>query len=245
MKPTFLLLSLAFALTAQASWWGSSKPEPAYDTWSAEQLTTWLKDHKVPVTDKKLSQPELKELVKLHWDLSAAWTYDQYAHAQKAFADVRDTAFEKWDESHLRDFLLKQGIVAPKGPKEQLVQLARSRYKAYTNAASSYSSRASTAYTDATHQATETLSSVAARVTDAVSRTLDDTKDYVYSTWDDNKLREYLESKGVQVKEQAQNTRNDLLGMMRDAYAKVTQPVWEAWSDSYLVRQVSFFFTSR
>ena len=99
MKPTLLLLGLGLALTAQASWWGSSNLEPAYDMWSTEQLTT---------------------------------------------------------------------------------------------------------YTDATHRATETLSSMASRVTDTVARTLDDTKDYVYLTWDDNKLREYLESKGAQVKEEAQ-----------------------------------------
>ena len=75
---------------------------------------------------------------------------------------------------------------------------------------------------------------MASRVTDTVARTLDDTKDYVYLIWDDNKLREYLESKGVQVKEQAQKSRNDLPGKMRDAYAKVTQPVWEASGEQLL-----------
>jgi len=34
--------------------------------------------------------------------------------------------FAAWDESKLRQWLLDQGIVAPKGPKEQLVQSAKS-----------------------------------------------------------------------------------------------------------------------
>jgi hypothetical protein len=175
---------------------------------------------------------------------ASSWTYDQYASAQKSFADIRDTTFDKWDESRLREFLLEQGVVAPKGPKEQLVLLAKGRYKQYTEAASSYSARASTAvYGDSAYQATQSLSSLVSQATTAAAqatrdaaRALDDSKDYVYSTWDDNRLRSYLESKGVKVQEKARKNRADLLGLMRDAYAKVTNPVWEAWSDSYIVR---------
>ena len=45
-------------------------------------------------------------------------------------------SFDKWDESHLWEFLLKQGMVAPKGPKKHLVHLAKSKYSSFTNAAS-------------------------------------------------------------------------------------------------------------
>lgn len=243
MKLSILLLGLA---TVQASsWFGSNSDSasPAYTTWSAGELKSWLHEHDIPISEKSPSKDELRTLVEQHWNSASAWTYDQYASAQKSFADIRDASFEKWDDSRLREFLLEQGIVAPKGPREKLVQLAKSRYHAYTNAASSFSARASTAaYGDSTHQATQSLSSLAAQATDSVVRTLDDSKDYVYSTWDDNRLRSYLESKGVQVKDQAQKGRADLLGMMRDAYAKAIEPVWEAWSDSYIVCSFRWYF---
>ena len=52
--------------------------------------------------------------------------------------------------------------------------------------------------------------------------------------WDDNRLRSYLEERGV-IKTKSQATRDELLGKMRDAYAKTTNPIWQAWSDSYIV----------
>ncbi|KAF8064088.1 hypothetical protein FPV67DRAFT_1420244 [Lyophyllum atratum] len=236
MRPSLILLGLGLTATAQASsWFGSSEPAPPYQTWSVSELKSWLQAHNIPVKSKTPTQAELKALVDKNWNSASAWTYDQYASAQKTFADLRDDAFEKWDESRLREFLLDQGIVAPKGPKEQLVHLAKTQYRAYQNAASSFAARASTAlYGDSTHQASKSLSSLAAQATDTVARALDDTKDYVYSTWDNNKLRKYLESKGVQLKEDAKQSREELLRLMHDAYAKVTTPVYEAWSDSYL-----------
>lgn len=52
--------------------------------------------------------------------------------------------------------------------------------------------------------------------------------------WDDNRLRSYLEEKGV-LETKAQASRNELLARMRDAYAKITEPIWHAWSDSCIV----------
>ncbi|KAG6884899.1 hypothetical protein C0993_007356 [Termitomyces sp. T159_Od127] len=234
MRPSLFLLCLIATVQA-SSWFGSSEPQPPYTAWSVSQLTSWLQAHNIPIPSKTPTQAELKALVQDNWNTVTTWTYDQYAMSQKYFADVRDDSFDAWDESRLREFLLSQGIVAPKGHKEQLVHLAKSQYRAYTNAASSFADRASTAvYGDSVHKATQSLSSIAAHATNSASRTLDSTKDYVYSTWDDNKLRSYLESKGVVVEERAKRSRNDLLGLMYDAYAKVTEPVYHAWSDSYL-----------
>ncbi|KAF5376089.1 hypothetical protein D9615_007739 [Tricholomella constricta] len=236
MRPSLLLLCLGLSATAQASsWFGSSEPAQPYTTWSVSELKSWLQAHNIDVPSKSPSQTELKALVEENWNSVSAWTYDQYASAQKSFADIRDASFDKWDESRLREFLLTQGIVAPKGPKEQLVHLAKSQYRAYTNAASTFSARASTAISgDSFHQATQSMSSLASQATDSAARALDDTKDYVYSTWDDNRIRSYLESKGVQVKDEAKQSRNHLLALMRDTYAKVTDPIYDAWSDSYL-----------
>ncbi|KAJ7079992.1 hypothetical protein B0H15DRAFT_857617 [Mycena belliarum] len=232
MRP-FALLLLALSVTgASASWFGSDTPQ--YNEWSAPELQKWLKEHNIAVPET--STPEqLKDLVQSNWDAASAWTADQYAGAQKAFGDLRDSSFEAWDESRLREFLLEQGVVAPKGPREQLVLLAKSQYASYTSAASSFSARASTAaYGDSTHQMTQSISSFAAQATREAARQIDDTKDYVYSTWDDNRLRAYLVEKGALAKDSAQKTRVEMLTLMRDSYASVATPVWEAWSESYM-----------
>ncbi|KAG5653146.1 hypothetical protein H0H81_002138 [Sphagnurus paluster] len=234
MKISLLLLGLS-ATSQASSWFGSSPPAAPYATWSTSELSSWLEAHNIPLPSESPKQSDLTALVEENWNSVSAWSYDQYNSAQKSFADIRDASFDKWDESRLRQFLLAQGIVAPKGPKEHLVHLAQSQYRAYTNAASSFSARASTAaYGDSAHQATQTLSSLVAHATNGAARALDDSKDYVYSNWNDAKIRSYLVSKGVRVKEGAAQSRDQLLNLMRDTYAKASEPIYEAWSDSYL-----------
>ncbi|KAJ7756253.1 hypothetical protein B0H16DRAFT_1539183 [Mycena metata] len=231
MRPSVLLLVSLTITGASASWFSSSSE---YDEWSTPELKKWLNDHNINVPET-YSQDELKGLVQSNWNSASQWTYDQYASAQKSFADLREASFDAWDESRLREFLLEQGVVEPKGPREQLVLLAKSRYAAYTSAASSFSAQASTAvYGDTAHQMTKSASSVAAQATREAARQLDDAKDYVYSTWEDNRLRNYLVEKGVLAKDAADKKRAELLALMRDAYAKTTTPIWEAWSDSYM-----------
>ncbi|CAK5265989.1 unnamed protein product [Mycena citricolor] len=233
MKTTALLtLSLALSGASATSWFGSDKP--TYSEWSIAELRQWLQEHKI-VVPESFSQQQLRDLVQSNWDLATAWTWDQYSSAQKSFADLRDTTFDAWDESRLREFLLEQGVVAPKGPREQLVLLAKAKYADYQNAASTLSAQASTAvYGSPMHQMTKSASSMAAQATREVTRQMDDTKDYVYSTWEDNKLRSYLVEKGVLAKDAAEKTRNEMLAMMRDTYVRATQPIWEAWSHSYM-----------
>jgi hypothetical protein len=129
--------------------------------------------------------------VKSNWDKANAWTADQYARAQKAFVNVKvciavlslykkielriqDDSFAAWDESQLRQFLLDQGVVEPKGTREQLAVLARQKYRSYTSYASSLSSslstRASTAvYGDRTQQASKSVTSAASVVSASAS----------------------------------------------------------------------------
>ncbi len=38
------------------------------------------------------------------------------------------------------------------------------------------------------------------------------------------------------MKTKQQATRNEMLQKMQDAYVKTTNPIWQAWSDSYMVR---------
>ncbi|KAG7447373.1 uncharacterized protein BT62DRAFT_931208 [Guyanagaster necrorhizus] len=238
MKPSIILLA-ALAVGAQASWFSSDAPQ--YTEWSNEDLQKWLNDHHIGTPCP--SRNDLLELVKSNWDSAAAWSYDQYISAQKSFSSLRDLAFDTWDESRLREFLLEQGIVAPKGHKEELVLLVKNRYKSYTDAASSFASQASatasSAVYDARYQATQSLSRIVAQATSDVLRAMDDSKDYVYSTWDDNKLRDYLVKKGV-LKSKTEKKREELLAMMKDAYYSVADPVWEAWSSSFIYEWLSY-----
>ena len=158
-----------------------------------------------------------------NWWSYTAWSSEQYDNAQKSFQNLKDSTFESWDESRLREFLLEQGIVEPKGPREKLILLAKNHYNAYKGAGSSLSSTV-----------TDTFSSLFSTSTDSAWKALDDSKDYVYSTWDDSQMKDYLVSRGV-LKSDAQKTRDQYLKLMKEHYATVADPVWQAWSDSYMV----------
>jgi hypothetical protein len=199
-----------------------------------------------------------------------AWTNEQIEKAQVAFNNVKDDAFTTWTESQLRQFLMDQGVIEPKGTKEQLTQMVRNQYvkpfvcptyllifsyrrKAFSSALSSMSASASTAvHGDSYHQATKSasltasksassasnrasasVSSAATAATAAVRDAMDDTKDYIYSTWSDNQLRSYLEEKGI-IRTEAQVSRDEMLAKMNSAYASAADPIYSAWSDSYI-----------
>jgi hypothetical protein len=254
MRPSLFLVAATLTLTAQASWFGgSTSDQPVYASWNANELRAWLEVHNVPVPERS-TQADLKALVQENWNTASAWTYDQYASAQKSFSELRDSAFETWDESKLRSFLLEHGVVSPKGPREHLVLLAKQKYRAYNNAASSYSSMASATastaiYGDTKYQMSKSFESVVSQATAAAaqatkdpSRSFDHSKDYVYSTWSDNQLRSHLEEKGL-LKTKTEKGKEELLKMMYDAWGSVANPVWEAWSNSYIVC-FSLFFSS-
>ncbi|KZT23055.1 hypothetical protein NEOLEDRAFT_1137189 [Neolentinus lepideus HHB14362 ss-1] len=234
MRASLLLAVLVAFAGVQASWFGS---DPEYTSWDEKQLRNWLHERHIDVP-KSYNKNEIQDLVKVNWYSATEWTADQYKKAQQVFQGVKDSTFDAWDESRLREFLLEQGVVSPSGTREQLALLAKQKYRSYTDYASSLSSTvsnsASTAlYGDSIHQASKSASSVVAQATQTAGKKLDDAQDYFYSTWDDNKLRSYLEEKGV-IKTEEELTRDQMLAYMRDAYAKVANPGWEAWSDSYI-----------
>ncbi|KAG1731375.1 hypothetical protein EDB19DRAFT_1896930 [Suillus lakei] len=245
-----LLIGSAYA----SSWFGSN---PEYGKWSHSELRSWLEDHHIKVPSH-FDQSQLHDLVAANWasppplppsfaeqsrayaDASRQWSYDKYTRAQHAFQDLKDNSFDTWDESKLRAFLLEHGVVAPSGPREQLVLLAKQKHRSYTDAASYYSSLASatatSAYSDATdtlYDASKSASSIAAQATQEVGRAFDDSKDYVYSTWDDNQVRSWLEDHGV-VEAKKTSTRAELMKLANDYCRTAVEPVWNAWSDSYM-----------
>jgi hypothetical protein len=246
-----LLIGSAYA----SSWFGSN---PEYDKWSQSELRSWLADHHIKVPSH-FDQSQLHDLVTANWaspppsppslveqsrayaDAGRQWSYDKYSRAQDAFQDLKEHSFDSWDESKLRAFLLEHGVVAPSGPREQLVLLAKQKYRSYTDAASYYSSLASesatSAYSDSTdtlYDASKSASSIVAQATQDVGRAFDDSKDYVYSAWDDNRLRSWLEDHGV-VEASKASTHTDLIKLANDYCRTAVEPVWKAWSDSYMV----------
>ncbi|KAI0742874.1 hypothetical protein C8Q80DRAFT_1191214 [Daedaleopsis nitida] len=250
MRLSFVLLALTAGSAVQASWFsGSNNNQPAeYTTWSTKELQNWLDAHNVPYPSDTPSQADLQAAVKEHWDSASTWTTDQYNRAQVVFSDLKSDAFDTWDESRLREFLLEQGVVNPSGPREQLALLAKQKWRQYSAAASAYSktaassasslastasAQASTAvYGDSWQQASKSATSVVAQGTNKVAKSMDDSKDYIYSTWDDNRIRSYLEEHGVI--EPPATPRAKLLAKMKDTYAATANPVWKAWSDSYM-----------
>ncbi|KZV93874.1 hypothetical protein EXIGLDRAFT_716624 [Exidia glandulosa HHB12029] len=162
---------LLLALPAAASWFGSDKPD--YLNWNKKQLKDWLNDRNIHVPNG-FDNAQLQELVKSNWDEGSAWTQDQYTQAQKTFQDVKQSSFDSWDESRLRQFLLEQGVVAPSSKKEELVLLANKQYKSFKAAASSYASQASATASSAYYgspasQVSASASSVAGGAASSVS----------------------------------------------------------------------------
>ncbi|KAG8215297.1 lactate/malate dehydrogenase [Butyriboletus roseoflavus] len=246
MMMLFYFILLA-SLVHASSWFSS---ESNYAKWSHAELRTWLEHHNIKVPPS-FDKPHLYDLVDANWlsppspllthvEAGRQWSLDHYDRALRAFEHIKDDSFDKWDESRLRAFLLEQGVVAPSGPREQLVLLAKSKYRAYTDAAALYSSlasvSASSAYagaTDAAHSASQCFSSAVAQATHEVTRAFDDTKDYIYSTWDDYHLRSWLEDHGI-IEAKSAKTKNELSRLAHDYYRKATSPAWESWSDSYI-----------
>lgn len=171
MRPTTLVALLTLSLSAQASWFGNDA--------SASSSSAVAQ--------------------------ASGWTAEQYAKAQQVFSGLKADAFDTWDESRLREFLLEQGVVEPKGTREQLSLLAKQKYRSYTDAASTYSASASSLasgasasvtslasqasagastaiYGDSKYQASKSISSTYAQATNDISRKLQDSQDYVYST---------------------------------------------------------------
>ncbi|KAJ3862102.1 hypothetical protein EV359DRAFT_74366 [Lentinula novae-zelandiae] len=170
----------------------------------------------------------------------SSWTPAQYESFQNSIASMRDSTFDAWDESHLREWLLEQGIVAPKGPREEIVLVAKRRWRDWQDAkanfdasASSMGSSASSVVSSAMSQASSTVATTASSASSA--HPLDDTKDYVWSTWDDTQLRKYLVQKGViDDRTAAGKKRDELVALVKDGYNNVQGNIWEMWGDSYI-----------
>jgi len=235
MRTLWFLVLLTIFISPTAAGWFSSDNKPAplpYTTWSSTDLANWLHDHNLPVPTSE-PRSKLQELVEQNWNSVSSWSYEQYLQAQKSFENLRDSSFDSWDESQLREFLLQHGVVEPKGSKEKLMLLAKQKNAEYRDAARAYSDRASSVVYDEPTRVASRLADILTQATADAARRFQESEEYLYTTWDDNRLRRYLEEKGIlRPNEEAQRT--DLLRMARNVYSKVTTPLWDAWSTSYM-----------
>ncbi|KAJ3847848.1 hypothetical protein EV368DRAFT_76511 [Lentinula lateritia] len=177
-----------------------------------------------------MSEDELKQYDKVTYPSSfSSWTPVQYESFQNSIASMRDSTFDAWDESRLREWLLEQGIVAPKGPREEIVLVAKRRWRDWQDAKANFDASASSMGSSASSVASSAMSQASS------THPLDDTKDYVWSTWDDTQLRKYLVQKGViDDRTAAGKKRDELVALVKDGYNNAQGNIWEMWGDSYI-----------
>ena len=186
---------------------------------------------------------------------------DAYGDAQKAFGDIQREAYETWDEARLREWLLEQKVDLSKKAsygREELLGMVRDRWDDVESATGYVKAKVADATRkvgDSAQYATEKMGEAGSFATkkaedaqeavvdsakgvyEGTVRAFDASKDYVYSTWDEAQLKAWLEEKGViQKKDKTQRTKDQLLGLVHDSWGKVANPIWQVWSDSYLVR---------
>lgn len=86
-------------------------------TWSLDQAKSWLEERgvKVPV-----NSDEIWTAVRDNLDTVASHGAKGAGAAQAYFEKYSDKALDDWSESQLREYLLEQGLVSPKGGLEQM-----------------------------------------------------------------------------------------------------------------------------
>ncbi|KAI6118142.1 hypothetical protein F5141DRAFT_1096416 [Pisolithus sp. B1] len=92
--------------------------------------------------------------------------------------------------------------------------------------------------------ASDAVSVTAAEATREVARAFDESKDHVFSTWDDSRLRKWLEDHGV-VEAKKAETRTELLNLANRYLHQASDPVWQTWSDSYMMKRYYYSTTDK
>ncbi|KAI0027980.1 hypothetical protein K488DRAFT_90238 [Vararia minispora EC-137] len=234
---------LLFVLGAQASWFGSNTPAYQDWGSERLAAWLKARNVPLPATIDPPTHKFLQELVKKHWntaqdaasdaydsasssagdayDTASQYSQDAYNFGQQVFQSGReqaqfafDHAVKTWDDSKLRQYLLDQGVIEPNGPREQLEQLARQKYREILRTMGS-----TTAYV--------------AQTTQDFGRKAMEDRDWVYSSWDDSELRAYLVDKGL-LKSKEELTREQMIKKFQDYYHSAVDPVYEFWSDSFI-----------
>lgn len=174
-----------------------------YESWTEQDLKTWLKEHGYPVP-KKASRDDLISSVRRN----SRWaSVRAKSKADKAANSVSDSVFDSWNESKLKDFLNRNNVKIPQGStKNELLALAR-RNKAY------YVDDSASSISSGYNAATSSVGSAAASATDSAHYHGQAAFDTLVSTWSDSRLKAFLDSRGVPVPQASK--RDELLAKVR------------------------------
>uniref|UniRef100_A0A0D6QU78 SAP domain-containing protein n=1 Tax=Araucaria cunninghamii TaxID=56994 RepID=A0A0D6QU78_ARACU len=162
-----------------------------FDTWTESSLKKFLDHYKIPNP-----QPRTRDTLLT----SARQNYDSVAKKLNQYsAYPGDWLYQTWSESDLKEFLDSRGIPAPQpSTRDRLVATVRRNARLaglkMSDGASSVSSAAS--------EATDTASS------------------YLFDTWSDSKLKEFLDEQGVPIPQGSK--KNEMIALARKQRAKLT-----------------------
>jgi len=123
---------------------------------------------------------------------------------------------DTWSDSDLRSFLVQQGVVSPSGTREQLVVLAKEKYRQISG--------------QTKHTPLDILVEKPRLVYDSFIDSLDTAKDYTYSAWSDLDIRGFLQEKGQQVADSI--SHSELVQKVHSYYQDQAEHAWDSWSDS-------------
>ena len=196
-----------------------------YSTWSESDLKEFLDARGIPspqptTRDKLIAHVRRNaRLASLNTQNAASAASASYssgasvasASASSAQASLSNALFDSWSDSKLKEFLDKNGIPVPQGSKKnELIALARKNSAKLTgNDASSASASGASAYGAATSRAGNEY----AKATDDASAKADGAFNDAIDTWNESRLKAFLDSRGVPVPQGSK--KNELVKQVR------------------------------
>lgn len=251
-----LVLGLAAESTVASTWFGKA----AYNKWHETELERWLSDHNVPyptASDRK----DLENLVKQNWE------------------SKHSTPYSDWEPAQLQSYLKSKGHSVEKGTessKESLISQVKSYWTDSVDAASdsyksvkdwifdSWSDSQLKSFLDRhgvpAPQPSKRESLLATvrenyeTIAQKTKQTVNYPGDWLYETWSESDLKEFLDERGVPVPQPT--TRDKLIASVRRnsrlaslnlkdtassasasasaAQATLSDALLDAWSDSQI-----------
>ncbi|KAL8704485.1 MAG: hypothetical protein Q9201_002360 [Fulgogasparrea decipioides] len=212
---SIVLVALAAESTVASSWFSKA----AYNKWHETELERWLSDHNVPYptpADRK----DLENLVKSNWDAKVA------------------TPYKDWEPAQLQSYVKSKGVDVKKGTesnKQSLVsQVQHIWHESADTASNSYNSVKDwifDGWTDSQLKAfldkhdipapqprkRDTLLATARSNYEAIAKKAKQTAhypgDWLYETWSESDLKEFLDERGVPVPQPS--SRDKLIASVR------------------------------
>ncbi|KAI4214368.1 MAG: hypothetical protein LQ351_003121 [Letrouitia transgressa] len=214
-----LVAALATESTVAISWTSSWFTKAAYNKWHETELERWLSDHNVPYPTPADRQ-DLENLVKSNWESKIARPYND------------------WEPAQLQSYLKSKGTEAKKGTessKGSLVnQVEGIWYESSGTATNSYHSVKDwifDSWTDSQIKAfldrhdipapqprrRDTLLALARSNYESIAKKIKEASNYpgdwLYETWSESDLKEFLDERGVPVPQPS--TRDRLIASVR------------------------------